>query len=151
MSVRAIAADNELVVNTDTYVSSNLAFAAVISLPKINDGSGATVAVGKHLRVESLGAAPIKVLTNGGRRILTVPGRRSVIFVAKTGTVQSEPDAWEAFLQAQPPATFNAAAPAGGVGAAAGAYDTAVNRDAMITLVNAMRTVLINAGLMKAE
>jgi hypothetical protein len=35
---------------------------------------------------------PIKVLTNNGRAILTVPGRRSVILVAKSGTVQNEPD-----------------------------------------------------------
>jgi hypothetical protein len=41
-----------------------------------------------------------------------------------------------------------AVAPAGGTGATAGAYDTANNRDAMITLVNAMRTCLINHGLM---
>ncbi len=40
-----------------------------------------------------------------------------------------------------------AAAPAGGTGATAGAYDTAANRNAMITLVNNMRTCLINAGL----
>jgi hypothetical protein len=46
-------------------------------------------------------------------------------------------------------AAAQAAAPAGGTGATAGAYDTAVNRDAMIALVNAMRTALINAGIMK--
>jgi hypothetical protein len=38
------------------------------------------------------------------------------------------------------------AAPAGGTGATAGAYDTAGNRDLMITVVNAMRT-LINEGI----
>lgn len=151
MSVRAVAVDGEVVVNTDTYVSSNLAFGVVITLPKVNDGSGATVAVGKHVRVEALGGSPIKVLTNNGRAVLTVPGRRSVIFVAKSGTVQSEPDQWESFVQPQTPAAFLAAAPAGGVGAAAGAYDTAANRDLMIALVNAMRTVLVNAGMMKAE
>lgn len=42
-----------------------------------------------------------------------------------------------------------AVAPAGGTGAAAGAYDTAANRDSMINLVNEMRTVLVNLGLMK--
>jgi hypothetical protein len=40
------------------------------------------------------------------------------------------------------------AAPAGGTGATAGAYDTAAHRDAMITLVNNMRTALVNVGLM---
>lgn len=42
-----------------------------------------------------------------------------------------------------------AAAPAGGTGATAGAYDTAANRDSLINLVNEMRTVLVNLGLMK--
>ena len=44
-----------------------------------------------------------------------------------------------------------AAAPAGGTGATAGAYDTAQHRDEMIALVNAMRTALINAGIMKGS
>lgn len=48
-------------------------------------------------------------------------------------------------------AANTAAAPAGGTGTTAGAYDTAANRDSMIALVNAMRTVLINAGLMAAS
>ena len=42
-----------------------------------------------------------------------------------------------------------AAAPAGGTGATAGAYDTAAHRDALIDLVNEMRLVLVNSGLMK--
>lgn len=45
-------------------------------------------------------------------------------------------------------AATNAAAPAGGTGATEGAYDTSTNRNSLITLVNAMRTTLINAGLM---
>lgn len=40
------------------------------------------------------------------------------------------------------------AAPAGGTGATAGAYDTAVNRDAAITLLNNIRTALIAHGIM---
>jgi hypothetical protein len=44
-----------------------------------------------------------------------------------------------------------AAAAAGGTGDTAGAYDTAQHRDDMITLVNAMRTCLINHGLMAAS
>lgn len=43
--------------------------------------------------------------------------------------------------------TIGAAAPAGGTGATAGAYDTAAHRDALITLVNNMRAALINLGL----
>lgn len=44
-----------------------------------------------------------------------------------------------------------AAAPAGGTGATAGAYNSAVNRDAMIDLVNEMRLTLVNLGLMKGS
>ena len=43
------------------------------------------------------------------------------------------------------------AAPAGGVGAAAGAYDTAANRDILINLVNEIRTTLVNNGMMKGS
>lgn len=44
-----------------------------------------------------------------------------------------------------------AAAPAGGTGATAGAYDTSAHRDSLIALVNEMRTVLVNLGLMKGS
>ena len=44
-----------------------------------------------------------------------------------------------------------AAAPAGGTGATAGAYDTAAHRDTMITLVNEMRLALIAFGLIKGS
>lgn len=40
------------------------------------------------------------------------------------------------------------AAPAGGTGATAGAYDTAAHRDAAITLLNNIRTALVNVGIM---
>jgi len=48
----------------------------------------------------------------------------------------------------QTPTASGGAAPAGGVGTAAGGYDTAVNRDAAITLLNNIRTALIRAGIM---
>lgn len=43
--------------------------------------------------------------------------------------------------------TVAAAAPAGGTGTAAGGYDTAANRNSMITLLNNIRTAGINLGL----
>ena len=52
---------------------------------------------------------------------------------------------------AQPSGAAQVAAPAGGTGATAGAYDTAAHRNTMIALVNEMRDVLINAGLMKGS
>lgn len=45
-------------------------------------------------------------------------------------------------------AASGGAAPAGGTGATAGAYDTAAHRDALITLVNNIRTALVNNGIM---
>lgn len=45
---------------------------------------------------------------------------------------------------------LGAAAPAGGVGTAAGGWSSAANRDAAITLLNAIRTALINNGLCSA-
>lgn len=49
----------------------------------------------------------------------------------------------------KPVALASTAAPAGGVGTAAGGYDTAVNRDAAITLLNTIRTALIGVGILK--
>jgi hypothetical protein len=46
------------------------------------------------------------------------------------------------------PVASGGAAPPGGIGTAAGGYDTQANRDALIALVNNMRTVLISNGLM---
>jgi hypothetical protein len=43
--------------------------------------------------------------------------------------------------------SVGAAASAGGTGALAGAYDTAAHRDALIALVNKLRTALINNGI----
>ena len=51
----------------------------------------------------------------------------------------------------QTASALQAAAPAGGTGATAGAYDTAPNRDSLIALVNQMRTALINAGYIKGS
>jgi hypothetical protein len=134
MSTRALAAASENAANTDTYVSSALAFPSQVYLPKINDGTGSSVAVAKHLRVESTSGAPINVLTNSGRLVLTVPGRRSAVFVAKAGTVQGEPDAWESFVQSAAPAAFQAVS---------AAYSQAE--------MTAVRDCLVKAGLMKAE
>jgi len=49
-------------------------------------------------------------------------------------------------IKAQSPLVANA--PAGGVGAITGAYDTAANRDLMIAAINNIITVLKNHGLM---
>lgn len=51
--------------------------------------------------------------------------------------------------ESKPEAIASTAAPAGGVGTAAGGYDAAVNRDAAITLLNTIRTALIGVGILK--
>jgi hypothetical protein len=43
--------------------------------------------------------------------------------------------------------SIGAAAPAGGTGTTAGAWDTAAHRDAAIALLNAIRTALIANGI----
>ena len=48
----------------------------------------------------------------------------------------------------QTPTASGGAAPAGGVGTAAGGWDTAAHRDSAITLINNIRTALIAAGIM---
>jgi hypothetical protein len=44
-----------------------------------------------------------------------------------------------------------AVAPVGGTGTAAGGYDTAAHRDSLIALVNEMRAVLVEKGIMKGS
>jgi hypothetical protein len=151
VSTRALAATGEQIVAADTYVSSALAQPVQAFLPPVNDGSGTSVAVDAEIRVETTAGGPVELLTAGGRRVGIVPPRSQALVVARSGLVQAEADSWNFELHTQTPAAFNAAAPAGGTGATAGAYDTAANRNALIDLVNAMRTALINAGLMKAE
>lgn len=151
MAVRAIAADKEQIVNTETYVSSALAFKVQTYLPNINDGSAGSVAVDTAIRVETTAAGSVELLTKDGRRVGIVAPRSQVVVVARTGTVQAESDGWNIEYLPQTPAAFVAVCPAGGVGAAAGGWDTAVNRDAAIATINACRAALIGLGVMKAE
>lgn len=134
MSTRALAADKELIVNTDTYVSSALAFPVQAVLPKINDGSAGSVAVDTDIRVEVTSAAPVELVTLLGRRVGIVPGRSQAIVVARTGTVQAEPDDWNFFIRPNSPNAFQA------IGAAFNQAE-----------VTALRTCLVDHGLMKAE
>jgi hypothetical protein len=151
MAVRALAANGEQIVNTETYVSSALAFDVQAFLPNINDGTGGSVAVDAEIRVETTAGGSVELLTKSGRRAGLLPSRSQGVLVARAGTIQAEPDSWNFELRPQTPVAVATAAPAGGTGVAAGGYDTAGNRDIMIALVNAMRTCLIDNGLMKAE
>ena len=79
------------------------------------------------------------IMVSGDLDGTPLPGRFSVSAVATSSVTLT---GWSA-------ASAQAAAPAGGTGATAGAYDTANNRNACIALVNAMRDTLIAHGLMK--
>lgn len=136
MATRAIAASGEVIANTETYVSSALAFPVQVTLPAINAGAGATVAVDFETRIETTGAGSVEVLTADGRRAGIVPGRSQAILVAKTGEAQSETDEWNFRLLPQTPAAV---------------VTVASDLATAITLVNALRVMAIDNGLMKAE
>ena len=134
MAVRALAGNNEVVVNNETYVTSNLAFQARVSLPKINDGTGATVAVGKEIRFDSLGTGSIEIVTLGGSRVGLVPSRTSACVVARSGQVQGERDQWVLEPVRSALATFQT-----------------ISASPTQAEVTALRDCLVKAGLMKAE
>ena len=134
MAVRALAGNNEVVVNNETYVTSNLAFQARVSLPKINDGTGATVAVGKEIRFDSLGTGSMEIVTLGGSRVGLVPSRTSACVVARSGQVQGEPDRWVMEPVRSTLATFQT-----------------ISASPTQAEVTALRDCLVKAGLMKAE
>lgn len=134
MSTRALAADGEAIVSTDTYVSSALGFQVRAFLPKINDGTAGTVAVDTEIRVEATGAAPVVVLTNRGALAGVVPGRSQGVFIARAGQVQGEADSWLWVTPINTPSAFQA------VGAT---YAQAE--------IQGLRQCLIDHGLMKAE
>ena len=134
MAVRALAGNNEVVVNNETYVTSNLAFQARVSLPKINDGTGATVAVGKEIRFDSLGTGSIEIVTLGGSRVGLVPSRTSACVVARSGQVQGERDQWVMEPVRSALATFQT-----------------ISASPTQAEVTALRDCLVKAGLMKAE
>ena len=134
MSVRALAANGETVASTDSYVSSNLGFHARAFLPKINDGTGGTVAVGKEIRFDALGTASIEIVTLNGTRVGVVPSRTSACVVARAGQVQGERDTWVMEPVRSTLATFQT-----------------ISASPTQAEVTALRDCLVKAGLMKAE
>lgn len=136
MATRAIAATGEVVVNTETYVSSALAVDVQVALPAVNAGAGATVAVDAEIRFETTGAGKIEILTDKGRRVGVVPPRSQAVVVARTGTAQSEDSDWNFRLLHQTPCAH----------VVAGSDATTTQ-----TLANALRVMAIDLGFMKAE
>ena len=58
---------------------------------------------------------------------------------------------WNVTPVEQPAGAAQAAAPAGGTGAAQGAWDTSGHRDSAIATINAIRTALVAVGIMKGS
>jgi hypothetical protein len=87
--------------------------------------------------IDSTANAPLYLATNNTIRMTIAAGGGVTIAGAFgcNGTV------------AQTAYVVGGAAAAGGTGATGGAYDTAAHRDALITLVNNIRTALINNGI----
>ena len=138
MAVRALAGNGEQILSTETYVSSALGFNVQAYLPKINNGAGGTVSVDDEIRVETTAGGSIELLTAGGRKVGVVGPRDQAVVVARTGTFQAEADGWNFEERPQTPVA---------VVAAGGATYTAAEQG----LLNAIRTCLIDNGLMKAE
>lgn len=134
MAVRSIAGNNEVVASTETYVSSNLSQHVRVYLPKINDGTGSTVAVGKEIRIESLGTGSIEVVTLNGTRVGIVPSRTSAHVVARSGQQQGDPYRWALEPVRSTLATFQT-----------------ISASPTQAEVTALRDCLVKAGLMKAE
>jgi hypothetical protein len=80
---------------------------------------------------------------------------RTALSATATESIRTEVASRAGFFGAtpvvQPASAAQAAAPAGGTGAAAGGWDTAGNRDTAIATINAMRTALVNLGLIKGS
>lgn len=134
MTVRAQAASSETAVNTDSLVTNALGQSSQITLPAINAGAGATVSVGKHMRISNTGGGVVDVLTATGRILTQVPAGQSVAVVAVAGVVQGGPDIWQVMPLASNPNTF--LAPGAGY----------VQADSV-----AIVACLVAHGLMKAE
>jgi len=134
MAVRVLAGNNEVIASTETYVSSSLAFHVRVSLPKINDGTGGTVAVGKEIRFDALGTSSIEIVTLNGARVGIVPSRHSACVVARAGQVQGETDKWVLEPVRSTLATFQT-----------------ISASPTQAEVTALRDCLVKAGLMKAE
>lgn len=139
--------------------SNELALGAPVLMNNINDAAKPVLLLKAH---SSQSSDILSVQDSAGNASLRVNSSNQIALNAnvvigasagvKFGTATSQKIG---FFNATPiiqPASANqAAAPAGGTGAVEGAYDTAAHRDALITLVNEMRTVLVNLGLMKGS
>ena len=134
MSVNVLSGAETLLVNTDTLATSALTQPTRAVLPNVDDGAGATLAVGAEVRFQATGGSPIEVLTRDLRRVGIVPGRGEAVVVARAGVAESETDDFAFEILTQTPAAFQSITA------------TYVQAESV-----AMRDALVNAGLMLAE
>lgn len=139
MATVALAAGDQNIANNVTYASS--ALAGVVRMFLAADFTEDSV-----VRIESTGTGSIVVLDSLGRRLGTVLSHQTALVSLRLVT-----DGWHFFTQQTDPVAFPTAVPAGGVGAAAGGWDTAGNRDTAITCLQALRAEAIKRGWFKAE
>lgn len=140
MATVALSVAETAIANTATYVS----YAGTATVKAF---LAADFTEESSVRFENTSTGKIEVCDSLGRRLGFVGPKSNALLTLRFTT-----DGWLFSGQLSvDPATFLAAAPAGGVGAAAGGYDTAVNRDLLIALVNSMRAQMVARGWMKAE
>lgn len=146
MATVAVNALETPLANTTTYASwDGLVSAVAKDKAKVFLASDFTA--GSTVRFDNTSASAVLEVCDGkGRRLGFIQPKHSGLAVLRIVT-----DSWDFKSEIADLPAFVAVAPAGGVGAAAGAYDTSGNRDTMIALVNAMRTQMINRGWLKAE
>lgn len=142
--IYGIYADNDVVIITGNSVQG--------STGGIGMGAGPVVSTVFSNRYISGTAGTIPNIADG----FTIADGKGIILGSTTGTkIGTATTQKLGFYNATPviqsSGANQAAAPAGGTGATAGAYDTAAHRDALIALVNDMRTTLVNLGLMKGS
>lgn len=130
-----------------TFLMLNTEVMRLTSAGALRVGGGAAVGT------DAAGNLEVSGTTLHGDDV-TMADARNVIVNATTGTKFGTAITQKLAFYGSTPivqraAAAQAAAPAGGTGATAGAYDTAAHRDSLISLVNEMRTVLVNLGLMK--
>jgi len=82
MALKVLAADGEQIANTDTVVTSALAFKVKAFLPAVDDGTGATVAEGYAVSVEANADGDVELVDVFGRRVATVRRGQSKMLAA---------------------------------------------------------------------
>jgi hypothetical protein len=151
---KAIYGGSTLTISNSTPTTSTL-IASVLA-PNMAHGADTGLIIGRANSVNAAGIINYRsdaTAANGTLRLgiagvgvaLTIDGNKAVV---ATSTLQATGGFGCNTKTPQTAYASGGAAPAGGTGTAAGAYDTAAHRDALITLVNNIRAALVANGIM---